>query len=87
MATTDKNLGVDDLRKELSILKKEIVSLKKELSKQKKQIFYYEKIIEPIKDFVVADNVRNDSIKQFNIITNSFLKTSGYEAKQAQQVE
>ncbi len=78
---------MDDLKKEVSALKKEVVSLKKQLSKQKKQIFYYEKIIEPIKEFVVADNVRNDSIKQFHAIASSFLKNSGYEAKQAQQIE
>lgn len=87
MATIDKDSAIDNLKKEVSLLKKEITSLKKELTKEKKQIFFYEKMLKPIKDFVVADNVRNDSIKYFHTIAASYLKLSPYEAKQAQQIE
>ena len=59
----------------------------KKQNKQKKQIFFYEKMLKPIRDFVVADNVRNDSIKYFHTLAASYLKSPPYEAKQAQQVE
>lgn len=87
MATIDKDSVINTLKKEVSALKKEITSLKKELTKEKKQIFFYEKMIKPIKDFVVADNVRNDSIKYFHTLAASYLKMPPYEAKQAQQIE
>ena len=87
MATIDKDSVIDTLKKEVSLLKKETTSLKKELNKQKKQIFFYEKMLKPINDFVVADNVRNDSIKYFHTLAASYLKSPPYEAKQAQQVE
>jgi predicted RNase H-like nuclease (RuvC/YqgF family) len=87
MATIDKDSVIDSLKKEVSLLKKETTSLRKELNKQKKQIFFYEKMLKPIKDFVVADNVRNDSIKYFHTLAASYLKLPPYEAKQAKQVE
>ena len=87
MATIDKDQTIEDLKKEVSLLKREVSSLKKDLSKEKKQIFYYEKLLKPIKDFVVADNVRNDSIKHFHTIANSYFKSCEYEAKEARQIE
>lgn len=87
MATIDKDQLIEDLKKQVSTLKKQVASLKKDLSKEKKQTFFYEKIVKSVKEFVIADSVRNDSINHFHTVAKSFLKQPEYEAKQAQQIE